>query len=127
MFSNMAYGSIWGGIFFLFMLFAAVSSLIAVFENIIAISMEVFNISRLKSVLFNFIVVVLLCLPCLYGYNYLSDIHPLGGQSTILDTYDFVLSNNILPLGTTCYVLFVTLKRGWGFDNYLKETNFGEA
>ena len=124
-FSNMAYGSIWGGIFFLFMLFAAVSTLIAVFENIIAISMEVFNISRLKSVLFNFIAVVLLCLPCLYGYNYLSDIHPLGGQSTILDTYDFVLSNNILPLGTTCYVLFVTLKRGWGFDNYLRETNYG--
>ena len=126
-FSNMAYGSIWGGIFFLFMLFAAVSTLIAVFENIIAISMEVFNISRLKSVICNFIAVVALCLPCLYGYNYLSDIHPLGGQSTILDTYDFVLSNNILPLGTTCYVLFVTLKRGWGFDNYLKETNFGEG
>lgn len=124
-FSHMEYGQIWGGIFFLFMLFAAVTTLIAVFENIIAISMEVFGISRLKSVVVNCIVVLLLGLPCLLGYNVLSDVHPLGGESTILDAYDFVLSNNILPFGTTCYILYVVLKRGWGFDNYLNEVNTG--
>ena len=106
-FSNMEYGAIWGGIFFLFMLFAAVS--------------------RVKSVVINCVAILLLGLPCMYGYNYLSDIHPLGGESTILDTYDFILSNNILPFGTTCYVLYITLKRGWGFDNYLKETNHGKG
>ena len=126
-FSNMAYGSIWGGIFFLFMLFAAVSTLIAVFENIIAISMEVFNISRLKSVLFNFIVVVLLCLPCLYGYNYLSDIHPLGGSSTILDLEDFIISNNILPFGALIYTAFITWRGGWGWKNFLSECNTGRG
>lgn len=126
-FSNMDYGAIWGGIFFLFMLFAAMSTLIAVFENIIAISMEIFRVSRKKAVVINCIVILLLGLPCLFGYNYLSDIHPLGGESTLLDTYDFVLSNNILPFGTTCYVLFITLKHGWGFDNYLKETNTGRG
>ena len=126
-FSNMEYGAIWGGIFFLFMLFAAMSTLIAVFENIIAITIEVFNVSRVKSVVINCVAILLLGLPCMYGYNYLSDIHPLGGESTILDTYDFILSNNILPFGTTCYVLYITLKRGWGFDNYLKETNHGKG
>ena len=126
-FSNMDYGAIWGGIFFLFMLFAAVSTLIAVFENIIAISMEIFRISRKRAVVINCIVILILGLPCLFGYNYLSNIHPLGGSSTLLDTYDFILSNNILPFGTTCYVLFITLKRGWGFDNYLAETNTGRG
>ncbi len=126
-FSNMEYGAIWGGIFFLFMLFAALSTLIAVFENIIAISMEVFKVSRIKAVVYNCITILVLGLPCMFGYNYLSDIHPLGGESTILDTYDFILSNNILPFGTTCYVLFITLKRGWGFDNYLNETNHGHG
>ena len=126
-FSNMDYGAIWGGIFFLFMLFAAVSTLIAVFENIIAISMEIFRISRKRAVVINCIVILILGLPCLFGYNYLSDIHPLGGSSTLLDTYDFILSNNILPFGTTCYVLFITLKHGWGFDNYLAETNTGRG
>ena len=108
-----------------FMLFAAVSTLIAVFENIIAISMEIFGVSRIKAVVANCVVIVLLGLPCLLGYNVLSDVHPLGGSSTILDTYDFVLSQNILPFGTTCYILYVTLKRGWGFDNYLTEINQG--
>ena len=126
-FSNMDYGALWGGLFFLFMLFAAVSTLIAVFENIIAITMEMFALSRIKAVLINCCVILLLGLPCMFGYNYLSDIHPLGGSSTILDTYDFILSNNILPFGTTCYVLFITLKRGWGFDNYIAETNYGKG
>ena len=124
-FSHMEYGAIWGGVFFLFMLFAAVSTLIAVFENIIAISMEVFGISRIKSVICNCIAIIVLGMPCLLGYNYWSDIQPLGPGSTILDTYDFILSKNILPFGTMCYILFVVLKRGWGFNNYLNEVNTG--
>lgn len=124
-FSNMAYGQVWGAVFFLFMLFASVSTLIAVFENIIAICMEIFDISRVKSVVYNCIVIILLGIPCLLGYNLWSDIQPLGVGSTILDTYDFVLSKNILPYGTLCYILYVVLKRGWGFDNYLKEANTG--
>lgn len=124
-FSNMEYGAIWGAIFFLFMLFAALSTLVAVFENIIAISMEIFTISRVKAVVINCIVILLLGLPCLLGYNYWSEIQPLGEGSTILDTYDFILSKNIIPFGTTCYILYVTIKRGWGFDNYLKECNTG--
>lgn len=124
-FSNMQYGALWGGIFFLFMLFAAVSTLIAVFENIIAICMEVFEISRTRSVVYNCIAIIVLGMPCLLGYNVLSDVHPMGGSSTILDTYDFVLSNNILPFGTMCYIFYVVLKRGWGFNNYLNEVNEG--
>lgn len=126
-FSNMEGGAIWGGLFFVFLLFASISTLIAVFENIIAICMEMFGLSRVKSVLVNFVAIALLGLPCLLGYNVWSDIHPMGGESTILDTYDFILSKNILPFGTTCYILFVTLKRGWGFDNYLKEVNTGRG
>ncbi|WP_295482441.1 sodium-dependent transporter [uncultured Succinatimonas sp.] len=124
-FSNMAYGQIWGAVFFLFMLFASVSTLIAVFENIIAICMEIFSISRVKSVVYNCIVIILLGIPCLLGYNLWSHVQPLGQGSTILDTYDFILSKNILPYGTLCYILYVVLKRGWGFDNYLKEANTG--
>lgn len=126
-FANMEYGSIWGGIFFLFMLFAALSTLIAVFENIIAICMELFDISRVKSVVLNCVVILLLGIPCTLGYNIWSDVHPLGGESTILDSYDFILSNNILPFGTTCYVLYVVIKRGWGFNNYIEETNAGNG
>ena len=126
-FSNMEYGQIWGGIFFLFMLFAAVSTLIAVFENLIGICIDLFGITRKKAVAYNFVAVILLGIPCLLGYNVWSDVHPMGAESTILDTYDFVLSYNILPLGALTYILYVTLRRGWGFDNYLNEVNSGSG
>ena len=124
-FSDMQGGQFWGGLFFIFMLFAAVSTLIAVFENLIGICMDLFGWSRLKAVGVNFVAVILLGLPCMLGYNLLSWIHPMGGESTILDTYDFVLSENILPLGAMVYVIYVVAKRGWGFDNYLAECNQG--
>ena len=126
-FSHMAGGVFWGGLFFLFMLFAAVSTLIAVFENLIGICMDLFGMSRIRAVVVNFFAVIILGLPCMLGYNLLADVHPMGGDSTILDTYDFVLSENILPLGAMVYVLYVVLKRGWGFDNYLKEVNTGKG
>ena len=126
-FSHMENGGIWGGLFFLFMTFAALSTLIAVFENIIAITMELLTTSRRRAVVGNFIVVITISLPCLFGFNYLSDVHPLGGSSSFLDLEDFIVSNNILPLGALCYVVFVTWKRGWGFDSYLKEANLGKG
>ena len=126
-FSNMSNGAFWGGTFFLFMLFAAISTLIAVFENIIAISMELFTTSRRRAVMINFVAILLIGLPCLFGFNHWSHIHPLGGNSTFLDLEDFIISNNILPLGALCYVCFVSFKSGWGFDNYLKEANTGEG
>ncbi len=126
-FSHMENGGIWGGLFFLFMTFAALSTVVAVFENIIAISMELFTTSRRRAVVSNFLIVLLISLPCLFGFNYLSDVHPLGGSSTFLDLEDFIISNNILPLGALCYLIFVTWKRGWGFKNYLAEANLGKG
>ena len=126
-FSHMDLGWLWGGLFFLFMAFASLSTLIAVFENIIAICMEVFKTSRRRAVSCNFAIILVISLPCLLGFNYLSDFHPLGGGSTFLDLEDFIISDNILPFGALFYVLFVTLKRGWGFDKYLEETNRGSG
>lgn len=126
-FSNMAFGQFWGGLFFLFMLFAAVSTLIAVFESIIAMSMDLFSISRIKAVVINFIIIMVMAIPCLLGFNVLSFIQPMGEGTTILDLQDFIISNNILPLGSLVFILFVTTKTGWGFRNYIKETNTGEG
>lgn len=126
-FSNMAGGAFWGGLFFLFMLFAAVSTLIAVFEGIVAMFMDLVPVSRVKAVVINFIIIMVLSIPPLLGYNYLDFVHPLGGESTILDFQDFLISNNILPLGSLLFVLFITAKSGWGFKNYLKECNTGEG
>lgn len=126
-FSHMSYGGIWGGLFFLFMAFASLSTLIAVFENIVAIWMEIFTTSRRRAVMHNFVIILVVSLPCLFGFNLLSDVHPLGGSSTFLDLEDFIISDNILPLGALFYVLFVSLKRGWGFDKYLEEANRGEG
>lgn len=126
-FSNMAFGEIWGGLFFLFMLFAALSTLIAVFESIVAMTMDLFAISRVKAVVINFFIIMVMAIPCLLGFNILSFIQPLGEGSTILDFQDFIISNNVLPLGSLLFVLFITSKTGWGFKKYLKECNTGEG
>ena len=125
-FSNMSLGWFWGGLFFLFMLFAAISTVIAVFESIIAISMDLFAVSRVKAVIINFCIISVLAIPSLLGFNYLSDVHPLG-FGTILDFQDFLISNNVLPIGSLVFILFITAKTGMGFDNYLKECNIGEG
>ena len=126
-FSHMENGAIWGGLFFMFMLFAALSTLIAVFENIIAICMELFTTSRRRAVMINFVVILIFAMPCILGFNYWSDIHPLGGSSTILDLEDFIISYNILPFGALVYAAFITWRGGWGFDKFLKECNTGEG
>ena len=126
-FSHMENGAFWGGIFFVFMLFAALSTLIAVFENIIAIFMELFTTSRRRAVMINFCIIFVVSLPCILGFNYWSDIHPLGGSSTILDLEDFIISYNILPFGALVYAAFITWRGGWGFNNFLSECNTGNG
>ena len=124
-FTSMKGGRIWGSLFFLFMTFAAFSTVIALFENILTCCVEKFNITRKKAVLINIIIISVLSLPCVFGFNILSSLHPLGGESTILDFEDFLVSNLILPAGSLMYLFFCMSKRGWGFDNYLKEANTG--
>lgn len=127
-FKEMAGGRIWGALFFLFMIFAAISTVIAVFENIIAFGMDKWGWSRKKSCIINFFVVIALSLPCALGFNLLSGVQPLGEGTTILDFEDFIVSNNILPIGSLVYVLFCCLKKkGWGWDNFIAEANCGKG
>ena len=126
-FTSMTGGRVWGTLFFLFMTFAALSTVIAVFENIIACCSEKFEISRKKSIVINLILISALSLPCVFGFNLLSGIHPLGGDSTILDLEDFLVSNIILPAGSLIYLLFCMTKYGWGFKNYRSEANTGRG
>lgn len=124
-FNAMPGGQLWGSLFFLFMCFAAFSTVIAVFENIISFAMDLTNASRKKVVAINLIAIILLSMPCVLGFNLLSGVQLLGEGSTILDLEDFIVSNNILPLGSVVYVLFCTWKIGWGWDNFVGEANSG--
>ena len=124
-FNSMAGGRIWGSIFFLCMFFAAASTIIAVFENIISCAMDLTGCSRKKAVLVNFIVILVLSMPCVLGYNVLSGVSPLGEGKTILDFEDFIVSNNLLPLGSLVYVLFCTSRYGWGWKQFLAEADSG--
>ena len=127
-FNAMAGGRLWGAAFFLFMIFAAMSTLIAVFENIISYNMDRFGWTRKKSCLINCGLIILLSIPCALGFNLLSGIQPMGAETTILDLEDFLVSSNILPLGSLIYVLFATSKKhGWGWNNFLKEANTGRG
>lgn len=126
-FISMPGGRVWGTLFFLFMSFAAFSTVIAVFENIMACDMELFNIDRKKSALLNVVLIILLSLPCALGFNLLAGIEPLGAGTTVLDLEDFIVSNLLLPLGSLVYLLFSTWNIGWGFDKYQAEANQGSG
>lgn len=126
-FVGMSGGRIWGSVFFLFMTFAAFSTVIAVFENIIACTMELFSISRAKSAIINFVLISVLSLPCALGTNVLKEFQPLGDGSGVLGLEDFIVSNILLPLGTLVYLLFCTSRFGWGFKNYQEEANEGSG
>lgn len=125
-FINMAGGRLWGTLFFLFMTFASFSTVTAVFENLLASCIDNFGWSRKKSVITNCIFILIASLPCLLGYNVLSGVRLIGGRD-ILDSEDFLVSNLLLPIGSLIYLLFCVSKWGWGFDNYLKETNTGKG
>lgn len=126
-FNSMSGGRIWGTLFFLCMLFAAASTVIAVFENIIAFAMDLTNCSRAKAVVVNLIAIVILSLPCVLGFNVLSGFQPLGAGSNVLDLEDFIVSNNLLPLGSLVYLLFCTSRYGWGWKKFCEEANAGEG
>ena len=124
-FVNMAGGRIWGTLFFLFMAFACFSTIIAVFENIISFCIDMFKISRKKSVVINAVIILIASLPCVFGFNIWSGFE-LFGQN-VLGMEDFLVSNILLPVGSLIYLLFCVTKFGWGFDNYLTECNTGKG
>ncbi len=126
-FNNMGGGRWWGSLFFLFMFFAAMSTIIAVFENILACMRELTGWGRKKACAICGVVVLILSVPCALGYNLWSDFHPFTSSSAILDLEDFIVSNCFLPLGALCYVLFCVSRYGWGFDNMIAEANAGKG
>ncbi len=127
LFTQMAGGRIWGTLFFIFLSFAAMTTVVAVFENIIAFYRESFGWDRKKSVLIGAVLIILLSMPCVLGYNVLSGIQPLGEGSAVLDFEDFIVSNNLLPLGSLAFVLFCTRKNGWGWDGFIAEADQGNG
>lgn len=124
-FSSMPGGNIWGSLFFLFMTFASFSTIIAVFENIIACCMDKWKISRRKASVINGILLLIASLPCVLGYNVWSSFQPRGAGSAVLDLEDFIVSNLLLPAGSLIFLLFCVTRWGWGFDRYLEEANAG--
>lgn len=126
-FNEMSGGRVWGSLFFLFMSFAAISTIIAVFENIISFAMDLTGCSRGKAVAVNLIVIIILSLPCVLGFNLLSGFTPFGPGTNVLDLEDFIVSNNLLPLGSLVYLLFCTSRYGWGFKKFTAEANAGKG
>lgn len=125
-FVNMSGGRVWGALFFLFMTFASFSTVIAVFENLLACCIDNFGWSRKKAVLINCAFILIASIPCVLGYNIWSELSLIGGRD-VLDSEDFLVSNLLLPLGSLIYLLFCVTKWGWGFDHYLAEANRGEG
>ena len=126
-FNQMTGGRLWGTLFFVFMSFAALSTIIAVFENIISFGIDLWGWTRKKSVLVNLILILVLSMPCVLGFNVWSGIAPLGAGSTIQDLEDFIVSNNLLPLGSLMYLLFCTSHYGWGWDRFIAEADAGKG
>ena len=126
-FNQMAGGRLWGALFFLFMSFAALSTVIAVFENILSFAMDLWGWKRNKAVLFNIVLLIILSMPAILGFGPWSGIQILGEGTNIMDLEDFIISNNILPLGSVIFVIFCASKNGWGWDNFIKEANTGKG
>lgn len=124
-FNQMSAGRLWGVLFFIFMSFAALSTIIAVFENIISFSADLWHWGRKKASLINGVAVAVLSVPCALGFNIFSWTQPLGAGSTIQDLEDFIISNNLLPLGSLLYLLFCTSRRGWGWKQFQAEADEG--
>ena len=126
-FNNLPGGRLWGSLFFVFMSFAALSTVLAVFEEILANTMDLFGWSRKKACIINGILMFILSLPCALGFNLLSGFAPFGEGSTIMDLEDFVVSNILLPLGSMFLVLFCVSRNGWGWKNFMQEVNTGKG
>lgn len=126
-FNNMPAGQLWGALFFLFMSFAALSTVFAVFEEIVANVMERVDWSRPKTCIICGVGMVLLTLPCILGFNILAGFEPLGPGSGVLDLEDFFVSNIFLPLGALIFVIYCSSRYGWGWDKFMEEANAGEG
>ncbi len=126
-FNNMPGGRWWGSLFFLFMIFAAFSTIVAVFENILACVKEISGWGRVKTCIICGVLILVLSVPCALGFNLWADFVPFASGSAVLDLEDFIVSNCCLPLGALCYVLFCVSKKGWGFDNFIAEANAGKG
>lgn len=123
-FVNMQGGRLWGTLFFLFMIFASFSTVLAVFENLLAFAVDTFGISRKKASVIGCIAILVLSMPCVLGFNVWGNLQLIGGRG-VLDSEDFLVSNLLLPIGSIIYLLFCVSRWGWGFDHYLEEANTG--
>lgn len=123
-FVNMQGGRLWGTLFFLFMIFASFSTVLAVFENLLAFAVDTFGISRKKASAIGCIAILVLSMPCVLGFNVWGNLQLIGGRG-VLDSEDFLVSNLLLPIGSIIYLLFCVSRWGWGFDHYLEEANTG--
>lgn len=127
-FNHMPWGRLWGSLFFVFMTFAAMSTVFAVFENIISCTRDITGWSKRKACLINCAAMIVLSIPCVLGYNVWSGFQPFGAGSAVLDLEDFIVSNILLPLGSLSMVIFCTRKKiGWGWDNFVEEANHGKG
>lgn len=126
-FNHISMGRMWGSLFFLFLTFAALSTVLAVFEGIIACTIDIFGWSRKKACLINGPLMFILSLPCALGFNVLSAVKPFGEGTTIMDLEDFAVSNILLPLGSLIFILFCVSKKGWGWENFTNEANTGKG
>ena len=126
-FANMWGGRIFGSLFFIFMSFAALSTVLGVFENILACVQDITSWSRKKTSLISGIVMFILAIPCALGFNVLKSFQPLGAGSDVLGLEDFLVSNIILPLGSLVFIVYCTWKKGWGWDNFIAEANQGKG
>lgn len=126
-FNQMLGGRLWGSLFFMFLTFAAMTTIIAVFENIMAFTIDEWGWGRKKAALINGVVVFILSLPCDLGFGPWSSFAPLGKHTVILDLEDFILSYNLLPIGALVFVLFCTSSSGWGWNNFIKEADTGKG
>lgn len=126
-FNQIPLGRLWGSLFFVFMSFAALSTVLAVFENIMACTTDLFGWSRKKACIINGIALFVLSLPCALGFSLLSGIQPIGQGSTVMDLEDFLVSNILLPLGALVFIIFCVSKYGWGWDKFTEEANQGKG
>lgn len=126
-FNHIPLGRLWGSLFFVFMFFAGLSTVLAVFENIISCNIDLFGWSRKKTCLINAVLMFVLSLPCVLGFNVLSGVQPLGDGSTFMDLEDFIVSNLLLPLGSLVFILFCVTRYGWGWSKFMAEANEGRG
>ena len=126
-FNNIPLGQFWGSLFFVFMSFAALSTIFAVFENVVSCTMDLFKWDRKKASLLNGIFLAVACMPCVLGWNVWSGFQPLGEGTNVMVLEDFFVSNLALPLGSLIFIIFCVTRYGWGWDKFVAEANEGEG